>query len=166
MKEYLDWLLRCLDKELATEKILAQQRDSMARTLATFRLTPSAVDTTALHDKGLPLPAVIRGLTGARPSAPRKGDNMSTMPTPISILAQAENIVNGERQEQYGSPVESMNSIAALWTGYLRHPINGKDVAMMMALLKIAREQHNAKRDNLVDAAGYISIAERCENCS
>ena len=39
--------------------------------------------------------------------------------------------------------------------------ITGHDVAMMMCLLKIARQTYAPKRDNLVDLAGYAALAQR-----
>jgi len=80
------------------------------------------------------------------------------------ILKDAYNVVNGVKLDQYGDPEDSFAAIAAYWTAYfqtagLAIAVSGKDVAMLMVLLKIAREQHLEKMDNLVDAAGYISLA-------
>jgi len=82
------------------------------------------------------------------------------------ILDKVRDIINGERDDMYGNPEDSFSMIADLWDAYLGqiegadhgilHP---KDVAMMMALLKIARETHRPTRDNLVDAIGYLALA-------
>lgn len=37
--------------------------------------------------------------------------------------------------------------------------LDPKDVAMLMALLKIARESNQDKQDNLIDAVGYLGLA-------
>lgn len=76
------------------------------------------------------------------------------------ILDAAKKIINGERQDQYGYPEDSFALIAKYWSTYLDRDIKPKDVAMMMALLKIAREQHQGRRDNLIDCCGYIALAE------
>lgn len=88
-----------------------------------------------------------------------------------SVLLEAHDIINGERQQQYGSPEDSHKVIAALWNGYLRADaiscgfeeyfmLTGRDVAHMMVLFKLARELNGAgKRDNYRDAAGYLAIA-------
>ncbi|MDR0477673.1 MAG: DUF6378 domain-containing protein [Desulfobulbaceae bacterium] len=76
-----------------------------------------------------------------------------------SILLKAHALINGERQADYGDPADSLNRIAELWSVYLDKTVTGKDVAMCMALLKISRESHEHKRDNLLDAAGYIGLA-------
>ena len=47
--------------------------------------------------------------------------------------------------------------IAALWTAYTGTDVTPKDVAMMMALLKIARAKAGSKPDTYVDLAGYAA---------
>lgn len=74
------------------------------------------------------------------------------------ILKQADGIVNGERQNQYGSPERSFTFIAELWSDYLHMMISDKDVALMMILMKVAREAGgDGKMDNWVDIAGYAA---------
>lgn len=80
-----------------------------------------------------------------------------------AILLEAHALVNAERQDAYGPPSASFDRIAALWTAYLGHTVTAKDVAVCMALLKLAREAHSHKRDNLLDAAGYIGLAADME---
>jgi len=81
------------------------------------------------------------------------------------ILDEVWTIINGERQDQYGNPEDSFSMIADLWNSYLVKKdgelgiLYPKDVAIMMALLKIARETHQHKRDNLLDAIGYLALA-------
>ncbi len=80
------------------------------------------------------------------------------------ILDTASNIINGERQDSYGKPEDSFAVIASFWTTYLKKKglltsIDGKDVALMMVLFKLAREMNQGKLDNLVDAVGYLGIA-------
>ena len=78
------------------------------------------------------------------------------------VLEKAMEIINGERQDVYGSPESSFSLIAKYWRTYLQHKknleITSSDVAMMMTLFKIAREANQHKRDNIVDAAGYLGI--------
>ncbi len=76
-----------------------------------------------------------------------------------AILRVAYELVNAARQDDYGSPADSLARIAALWTAYLGHAVTAKDAALCLALMKIAREAHNNKQDNLLDAAGYIGLA-------
>ena len=83
------------------------------------------------------------------------------------ILDAAKNIVNGERDQQYGTPENSFEVIAELWRSYLKASCVGagadvcilpEDVAAMMALLKIARiSTGQGKADNWIDLAGYAA---------
>ena len=73
-------------------------------------------------------------------------------------LEAALKCVCGERQDQYGSPENNFGRIAGLWSVYLNFPISASDVAMMMALLKIARiKTGTATEDSFVDLAGYAA---------
>lgn len=74
------------------------------------------------------------------------------------LLNKALEIVNGARQENYGSPEQNFARIAAFWTLYLQRHITPADVAIMMVLMKTARLQNNVKHeDSWVDIAGYAA---------
>lgn len=87
------------------------------------------------------------------------------------VLAEAEKCVCGVREQDYGTPEDNFNTIGLLWAVYLRAahpelqkvlPINGitaKDVAVMMALLKVARIATGSSPDSFVDLAGYAACA-------
>ena len=85
-----------------------------------------------------------------------------------SSLTEASDIINGERQDQYGDPEDSFQIIADFWYVYLSHKYGGQptfditpiDVAHMMSLFKHARMLgQKPKRDNYIDAIGYLAIA-------
>lgn len=78
------------------------------------------------------------------------------------ILEAARKCVCCQREQDYGSPEDNFATIAHLWTAYLSkkliHTIEPLDVAMMMALLKIARTcSGNVVIDNFIDLAGYAA---------
>ena len=84
------------------------------------------------------------------------------------VLESAYRCVTGERPEDYGTPENHFEVIARLWTVYLRQAcptsdgkltVAGRDVAPMMALLKIARATTSDNMDNLIDLAGYAACA-------
>ena len=76
------------------------------------------------------------------------------------IIEQAAKLVGGERNEQYGDIVDCHQKIADLWSAYLGSDVSPQDVAILMALLKIARTKTGAhKLDNYVDLAGYAGVA-------
>ena len=83
------------------------------------------------------------------------------------ILMTAAKIVNGQREDDYGSPEDCFATTAELWTAYIRDRcvpsdtivmILPEDVAVMMVLLKIARLVHgNGTADTWIDIAGYAA---------
>ena len=80
------------------------------------------------------------------------------------VLSEAERCVCGKREQDYGTPEDSFNIIADLWAVYLKGCgvsidfLESHDVAIMMALLKIARISENPQHmDSWVDLAGYAS---------
>lgn len=74
------------------------------------------------------------------------------------ILDEAKALTAGNRRADYGKATESFERIAAFWRVYLNNSITGKDVAMMMLLLKISRSLTSDKRDTFVDMAGYVQL--------
>jgi hypothetical protein len=73
-------------------------------------------------------------------------------------LIKAQECVCGQREQDYGSPEDNFRTIADLWSVYKRVPFDSADVAMMMALLKIARiSTGTATTDSFVDLAGYAA---------
>ena len=76
------------------------------------------------------------------------------------ILDRAKAIVTGEREKQYGKPEDNFAIIAELWGAYTGHKFSPVDVAMMMALLKVARIKTGVGTvDSFVDLAGYAACA-------
>jgi len=89
------------------------------------------------------------------------------MKTREDLLNRAKKIVCSDRDLQYGSPEDSFTQIAEFWNAYLypgqTQSIKAKDVGMMMILLKIARQSHKPKEDNLIDIAGYAACVGEIE---
>lgn len=93
--------------------------------------------------------------------------------TRADILHAAEKCVCGQRETDYGTPEDNFETIAELWETYLRRAcvdeaggvyIDANDVAMMMALLKIARiAAGGGKADSWIDLAGYAACGAECE---
>lgn len=88
----------------------------------------------------------------------------------LDTLKAAAECVCGSREEDYGSPEDNFAVIAGLWTAYTGTDVTSKDVAMMMALLKIARAKAGSKPDTYIDLAGYAAcgaeISERTASTS
>lgn len=77
-----------------------------------------------------------------------------------SVLLDAENIVHGDRHKDYGHPLDDFTKTAALWSVIANAPITPEQVGLMMIALKISRQMHMPKRDNLVDIAGYAETVQ------
>jgi len=64
-----------------------------------------------------------------------------------------------DRGMDYGHPTDNMSRTASLWSAYLEMPIEPYQVAMCMALVKVARSMEGDKVDNIVDLCGYAAIS-------
>lgn len=79
----------------------------------------------------------------------------------VAVLNEAAGLISRDRNLSYDEPESNFRRIAAYWnlylTDHLLRPIQPHQVAMILGLVKVAREQHAPKRDNLVDLAGYAA---------
>jgi hypothetical protein len=90
-------------------------------------------------------------------------DEMTRKLVNPTVLEEADRLVQGKRSEEYGSPEDNHDRIAALWSVLFDKEITARQVALAMVLVKVAREVHAPKRDNLVDGAAYFHIADMCQ---
>lgn len=100
------------------------------------------------------------------------GEDVKRRLTRVDILHAAEKCVCGQREQDYGTPEDNFKAIAELWEAYLNKActrgvnvcVEAKDVAAMMALLKIARiAAGGGKADSWIDLAGYAACGAECE---
>lgn len=92
--------------------------------------------------------------------------------TRVDVLRRAEECVCGHREQDYGSPEDNFEAIADFWETYLnrgclandgRVHLDASDVAMMMALFKIARiATGTGTADSFIDLAGYAACGGEC----
>ena len=76
------------------------------------------------------------------------------------FLSTSINLVEGDRQKDYGDKLHNHTNIAKLWSAYLDIKVSAHDVAIMMELLKMARTKLGAvSKDTYVDMAAYSAIA-------
>ena len=76
------------------------------------------------------------------------------------FLSKANVLVEGDRQKDYGDKLHNHSNIAKLWSAYLDIEITAHDVAILMALLKVARTKlGKVSSDTYVDMASYSAIA-------
>lgn len=77
-----------------------------------------------------------------------------------TILNLAELATNGDRDKKYGKPENNFAAIARLWNAYFNtDQFNAHDVAMMLALMKVARIRSGMTEDSYVDLVGYAACA-------
>lgn len=81
-----------------------------------------------------------------------------------SILDEASSLVDGDRQDHYGDPVECMTRWAEILRILYGWDIDAHKASVAMAQLKIVREAYVPKRDNRTDAAGYLEISDRASH--
>ena len=73
-------------------------------------------------------------------------------------LNEARAIIE-DRGMDYGHPSDNMSRTARLWSAYLEMPITDYQVAMCLALVKVARSMETSKVDNFIDGAAYFAIS-------
>ena len=78
----------------------------------------------------------------------------------MNILKKAQEIIyerSEEKERQYG-PMSLCNKKAStIATVLCRKKISTRDIYMMQISLKLARESHSHKEDNLLDLVAYVS---------
>lgn len=96
---------------------------------------------------------------------------ITTAPAPVpTILEEAQSLVYGAREDDYGNPRDNMRAVGALWESYLSAKgltnieFTAGDVAVMLLLLKLGRyATGRGKRDTYVDIAGYAAVLARTD---
>lgn len=88
------------------------------------------------------------------------------------LLHEAADIVDGDRNAQYGDPIGDFKCTADFWTAYIRRIASQRgddfvllphDVAAMMSLLKISRIGWSPEKyDHWLDLAGYAACGWDC----
>lgn len=103
-----------------------------------------------------------------------------------ALLMEAADLVDGDRNRQYGDPTSDFQRTADFWNTYLagvlerkiadagliasdevlaivRHLIDTWDVATMQELLKVSRRTWQpGKQDSWADSAGYVACGWDC----
>lgn len=75
------------------------------------------------------------------------------------FLQEVDQLIHGERAQDYGDAQENFQRIANLWASYKNVDFSVQDVAIMLGLLKISRLAHTPDhRDSWIDLAGYAAL--------
>ena len=78
-----------------------------------------------------------------------------------TVLQEAQRLISGDRNAQYGKWETEATAVTAMYMA-LPEPRDVKPtgwaVTVQMILLKLVRESSRHKRDNIVDACGYLGL--------
>lgn len=86
---------------------------------------------------------------------------MASRPVPArdTVISKAQGLISGDRDEEYGDAQMSFQKIADIWSVILNVRVTEKQVAMMMAGLKLARLSYDPdSEDGWVDLIGYAAL--------
>ena len=76
------------------------------------------------------------------------------------ILDEACDLINGDRQEQYGPPSENFKCIADIWNAGEDQNVEPWQAALKLAEMKIARLKGPKQSwDSFRDAIGYLALS-------
>ena len=85
--------------------------------------------------------------------------------TRSKILSTAKSYITRDRQADHGDAEDNFSRIAGYWSLHTGVTLTATDVAVMMALLKVARIKQNPQHvDNWVDGAGYFACGGEIAN--
>lgn len=89
----------------------------------------------------------------AEPQLPPPGE----APLRVEALRDAARLINGDRNTNYGNPIDNFDRISKIWSVILGIEVTAEDVAMCMAGLKMARyaSKSGFQPDTWIDIAGY-----------
>ncbi len=80
-----------------------------------------------------------------------------------NILEEANRLVHGDRNKDYGGPLDDFTCTAGIVTAILRHrgvlkegaSLLPTDIPLIMIAVKLSRLSNRYKRDSATDIAGY-----------
>jgi hypothetical protein len=77
---------------------------------------------------------------------------------------EAHSLITTDRQDAYASPDVNFGRISDLFYALSGIRLKPKDIALLMLAVKLARNRHKYKEDNIVDAIGYLDIYNTLES--
>jgi len=78
-----------------------------------------------------------------------------------NVLREADRLTGADRADAYGPALPQAERFAAIASAVTGCDIKPEHFPLLMIAVKLSRESHGHKRDNLVDIAGYARVAEQ-----
>ena len=79
----------------------------------------------------------------------------------ISLLLQAEQIVNGDRNDQYGDPNIAFQEYSNILKTTFDIDLTPEQICKVQMAIKLGRLKYKYKHDSLLDLIGYSEILNR-----
>lgn len=76
------------------------------------------------------------------------------------LLKISNDLIYSERAKEYGSFKDNMTKISVIFEATSGIKLTEEQCAKSLIALKLAREGTKHKRDNLIDAVGYIALLD------
>jgi hypothetical protein len=88
-------------------------------------------------------------------------DARTLEPVTETVLEEAQRLIYGDRNADYGHPLDDFTRTGRMWGAILGIPdVEAEKVGLCMVAVKISREVNHAKRDNRVDGPGYFGCVD------
>lgn len=81
-----------------------------------------------------------------------------------SVLLEAESIVNGDRDVQYGDSLKAFTEYSNILETNFGIKLTPSEICKVQMAIKLGRLKYKYKRDSIVDLCGYAEILNRLEN--
>jgi hypothetical protein len=78
-----------------------------------------------------------------------------------NVLQEADRLTDQDRYDAYGPGPEDAERFAEIASAITGLEIEPEHYPLLMIAVKLSRQAHRYKRDNLVDIAGYCKLAEQ-----
>ena len=80
-----------------------------------------------------------------------------------SLLLQADKVVNGDRNEQYGDAKQAFNEYSEILKTTFNISLSPEEICKVMMAIKLGRLKYKFKEDSLLDLMGYSEILNRLQ---
>ena len=82
-------------------------------------------------------------------------------PVTETVLEEAQRLIFGDRQHDYGHPLDDFTRTGRMWGAILGIPdVAPELVGLCMVAVKVSREVNHPKRDNRTDGPGYFGCVD------